>query len=59
MKTPINPYHQPETIFVGKRQQFCDAGLSPDDPVVQSACVEEGPVRLKAGFGEKKETSQR
>lgn len=36
MKPRANPYHQPETIFAGERQEFSDAGLSPDDPAVQA-----------------------
>jgi hypothetical protein len=54
MNAPTNPYHQPETIFAGERQQFSDAGLSPDDPAVQGRASKRGRADGKPGPAKKK-----
>jgi len=40
---PRNAYHQTETVFVGERQEFSDAGLCPDDPTIQGRAPRRKP----------------
>jgi len=40
-----NPYHQSEIVFTGERQEFSDAGLSPDDATEGVGGNENGDLR--------------
>jgi hypothetical protein len=51
---PISPYHQSETVFTGERQEFSDAGLSPDDPTVQGRAPRRRPAGGKSESAKKK-----
>jgi hypothetical protein len=59
MKPPTNPYHQPETVFAGERQEFSDAGLSPDDPTVQTRASRARPPHAKSESPKKKKRRKR
>lgn len=51
---PTSPYHQSETVFTGERQEFFDAGLSPDDPAVQGRAPRRKPAGAKSESTTKK-----
>jgi hypothetical protein len=53
-RPPTNSYHQTETVFVGERQMFTDAGLSPDDPVVRGREAREKRLNGNSQSGRKK-----
>jgi hypothetical protein len=59
MKPRTNPYHQPETVFAGERQEFSDAGLSPDDPAVQARASKARGSRAKSESAKKKKRRKR
>jgi hypothetical protein len=59
MKPPTNPYHQPETVFAGERQEFSDAGLSPDDPAVQARVSKRRRLQTKSESSKKQKRRKR
>jgi len=59
MKAPTNPYHQPETLFVGERQEFTDSGLSPDDPAVQARASKARRANVKSESAKNKKRRKR
>jgi hypothetical protein len=59
MKAPANPYHQPETPFIGERQEFSDAGLSPDDPAVQARASKARRANAKSETAKNKKRRKR
>jgi hypothetical protein len=59
MDAPTNPYHQPETLFIGERQKFSDAGLSPDDPAVQARASKARPANVISETAKNKKRRKR
>jgi hypothetical protein len=56
---PTSPYHQSETVFTGERQEFSDAGLSPDDPTVRAREARRKPAGAKSESAQKKKRRKR